>query len=642
MQILINVKYFLILSALLISNQFSTLSAQPHKSDLSLSDSIRIELLHEKIDTASFNRLLFVIRTKRRTLGDEYKSLLQEYIYKAKSEEYIAGEMLALDRLGLQERYDGNYKLAADYHNQSLNLAKEINDSLQMTYALSNLGQVYRMQDINTLALQYFLSALSIQESIGDYRGAYFTQNTLGATYFVLEEYKKALTYLNKSSNAAHKYNDKRTLSFNYGCIGEVYLALNKPDSALFFFQEGKKFKYEAKYDRGIPVSDHLIGQAYFALGDMPNAHKAFEQALAGHYKNNNERYQALCLAYLGKIYLSQKLFEKAYYNLSSAKQIALRLNSLENLMIIEDALFDLYRITNKPEQAYIALTNKHAYRDSINIAKNAKSIHALEIEYNTRQKEQQIVLLSSENKVKSQRIRFGIILLILMILILILLAILFIIRQRTAAIVEVGLKHRLSLAQMNPHFVSNAMSSIQKFLYANDSTSAAKYLEKFATLNRAVLEHSLVDCVTLEDEVAMLTHYLEFEQLRMNNSFQFVVEMNNEMDIEMIKIPPLFIQPFVENAVKHGVKDMDCNGIVTLRFDDQGDYLKIDVIDNGKGIGNNNDQTNHRSRSMEIVKKRLKLLKQKNKRLPNLMISSNQAPNVGFHVTLYLPILSC
>jgi tetratricopeptide (TPR) repeat protein len=607
-----------------------------------LADSISTELQREKIDTASFNRLLFEIRTKRRSLGENYKSLLQEYISRAKTQEYTAGEMIALDRLGLLERYDGNYKQAAEYHNQSLDLAKKINDSLQMTYALSNLGQVYRMQDINTLAIKYFLLALSIQEKICDYRGAYYTQNTLGATYFVLEEFDKALTYLHKSSNAAQTYNDKRTLSFNYGCIGEVYLALNQPDSALLFFQQGKKFKYEAKYDRGIPVSDHLIGQAYFALGDIANAQKAFEEALTGHYKNNNERYQALCLAYLGKIYVSQNLFEKAYDNLNRARQIALRLNSLENLMIIEDALFALYRLTGKPEQAYAALSNKHAYRDSINIAKNAKSIHALEVEHNTRQKEQKIELLSSENRIKSQRIRFGIILIVLMILILILLAVLFTIRQRNAAMVEVGLKHRLSLSQMNPHFVSNAMSSIQKFLYTNDANSAAKYLEKFALLNRAVLEHSLVDCVTLDDEVTMLSHYLEFEKLRMNNSFHFVFEITDDLDVEMIRIPPLFIQPFVENAVKHGVNNMGSEGSISLRFVDQDEFLKVDIVDNGKGIDNNDTQSNHRSRSMEIVKKRLKLLKHKNKQLPELMIISNPSPSIGLHVTLYLPILSC
>jgi len=157
------------------------------------------------------------------------------------------------------------------------------------------------------------------------------------------------------------------------------------------------------------------------------------------------------------------------------------------------------------------------------------------------------------------------------------------------------------------------------------------------------VLEHSLVDSITLEEEIVMLTSYLDFERLRHNNAFSFELFNADDLDTEMIYIPPLFIQPFVENAIKHGVKDMNGDGEVSIRFTDCEKYLKVEIVDNGKGVDKQkvSKDKNHKSRSTEIVSKRLKLLRSKYKDLPKFTITNNGI-NVdnGVTVTLYLPIL--
>jgi sensor histidine kinase YesM len=214
--------------------------------------------------------------------------------------------------------------------------------------------------------------------------------------------------------------------------------------------------------------------------------------------------------------------------------------------------------------------------------------------------------------------------------------------RRRNSKMVEVSLQHKLSRSQMNPHFVSNAMSSIQSFMYNNKPGEAAKYLGKFAHLNRAVLEHSLVDSISLEEEIAMLNNYLQFEQLRLNNAFTFNLVVDENLDAEMISIPPLFIQPFIENAVKHGVKDLDIEGKITVRFTDLNDMLKVEIEDNGLGIKAKSAKiANHISRSGEIVNKRLELLRKKHKNIPSIKVSTLDTDNKrGTRVTISIPIL--
>lgn len=142
-----------------------------------------------------------------------------------------------------------------------------------------------------------------------------------------------------------------------------------------------------------------------------------------------------------------------------------------------------------------------------------------------------------------------------------------------------------------------------------------------------------------------MLANYLDFEQLRFANAFSYEITTTEDLDVEMIFIPPLFIQPFVENAIKHGVKDLKGEGKITIRLTDCIKFLKVEVVDNGKGLAlkNSSNSDKYKSRSTEIVRKRLKLLRSKYKDLPKFTIDSH-GTNIdsGVCVILYLPILSC
>ncbi len=619
---------------------------EPQNKDLSaalqLRDSIFIALQNTALDSTSMDQLFLVICKNRRKLRQDYKPLLKEYVDHTMRTGYQKGLMQGIDRLGLQERFDENYDLAVQYHNQSLEIAQLLRDSVQMVYNYNNLGQVYRKQDINSMAITYFHQALAIQEAISDFKGASFTQNTLGATYFVQEEYEKAKYYLNQSVRLSSESDDKRTLSYNYGTLGEICLMQHQLDSAMYYFKAARQLKIELKYYKGIAVSDHLIGQALFAAGDLQQAEECFQMALKEHVKYDNDRYQALCNAYLGKIKLAGKQYALASDYLMKAKAKATEIHSIENLILINEALFELYQQTNQWHIAVQALQETQNWKDSIMLARNARELQSLEVEYQTHKKEQRIELLSAENKIKNQSIRLGVAVIIILVLSLVLGIYVFVSRRKQAVLQEEKLKQKLLKSQMNPHFIFNALGSIQSYMYRNDAQKAARYMGNFAALTRSILKNSGADHISLEEEIHTLDNYLQLERMRMNQAFDFKIETADELETEFVEIPPMMIQPFVENAIKHGIKEVPEGGLITIRFRDEQSRLRVEVEDNGVGINQTIHAPNsgHQSMATTIFNQRIKILKNSHKNLPEPIIEDvSTASTTGTRVLLYLPI---
>jgi len=161
--------------------------------------------------------------------------------------------------------------------------------------------------------------------------------------------------------------------------------------------------------------------------------------------------------------------------------------------------------------------------------------------------------------------------------------------------------------AQMNPHFIFNCLNSIQSFIMDNDKENAMDYLGRFAQLIRSNLNASIEDKITLFEEISILENYLNLEQLRLDNRFQFKIHHTADIDIADIQIPPMLIQPFVENAVIHGMKNVKENGLIEVYFELQGSDLKVTIKDNGiLGESKIATPSGHKSVGVKITKKRL------------------------------------
>ena len=171
--------------------------------------------------------------------------------------------------------------------------------------------------------------------------------------------------------------------------------------------------------------------------------------------------------------------------------------------------------------------------------------------------------------------------------------------------------------AQMNPHFIFNCLNSIQFFTAQNDSERASEYLTKFSRLIRLVLENSKSERVSLQNELETLRLYLDMEAMRFQQKVRYEIQVSNEIDTESLQIPPLLLQPFVENAIWHGLMHKEEGGTVTVSVHHpQPNRLRVEVTDNGIGRAKaaeykSKSATKNKSLGMKLTAERIELINQ-------------------------------
>lgn len=163
----------------------------------------------------------------------------------------------------------------------------------------------------------------------------------------------------------------------------------------------------------------------------------------------------------------------------------------------------------------------------------------------------------------------------------------------------------------MNPHFLFNALNAIQYFINSNQKEKSSGYLAKLSRLVRKFLNHASEPYITLQEELERLSIYVELELLRFNNGFKFIQDIQVELPTESINLPNMILQPFIENAIIHGISRYETEGFVKLSVQQQHKHLTITIEDNGPGIDLNavNINKKHASKAIGIIKERLQIL---------------------------------
>lgn len=210
-------------------------------------------------------------------------------------------------------------------------------------------------------------------------------------------------------------------------------------------------------------------------------------------------------------------------------------------------------------------------------------------------------------------------------------------------------LKHQALLAQMNPHFIYNSLSSIQQFILSHDIDSAQKQLTRFATLIRAILANSRKTVTTLKNEIELITNYLKLEEIRFDYQFSYTIKVHIE-DADNIEITPMMIQPIVENSIIHGISALvgERKGKIVIVLKQEGAYVNCLVTDNGIGIHTakrlkEKSILKEESLAIDNIKERLKLLNKNSKE--NLMqveeLYDMEKNVIGTSVSLLIPVLN-
>jgi len=166
----------------------------------------------------------------------------------------------------------------------------------------------------------------------------------------------------------------------------------------------------------------------------------------------------------------------------------------------------------------------------------------------------------------------------------------------------------------MNPHFIFNALNSVNNFIAKNDEKAANKFLSEFSRLMRKVLDYSQKDFISFEEEIELNELYLKLEHFRFRDKFEYQFEKNTDVNLYDLEVPPMLIQPFIENAVWHGLRYKEGKGHLKISIDEVGNELLVKIQDDGIGRRKSKElktknQKIYKSTGLENVSKRVALI---------------------------------
>lgn len=500
-------------------------------------------------------------------------------------------------------RFMGDYDNAIKYGLSALKTKESKNNQHDICYHYVSVANIFRETSNYDKWYEYLMKAYKMKNvkdcaTIGDIAKIY---NGLGGYYNEKKEYKKAMLYYDTLYTVCKKNNHVSGINTALINIAQVYQNLKNIPKALEYAEKSEKY---------------FTGNPYEII--FNNNFKATLYQEEGNYKT------ALELA-------NENIKKEELDNYSGEKQTTLNL------------LYNLNFKLHNYNAAFMWSDSLRNYENKIRDEDVRKSIEELETKYETEQKQQQIELLTTENKLKNQRIKVGIILLGILFIVIILILYILQIRRKQAELVQTDLQQKVLRSQMNPHFMFNVLGSIQNYIQGNDAKKASNYLSQFASLTRATLEYSASETILLSDEIEMLTDYIELEKMRKPGKFDYKILKDDDLETDLIKIPPMMVQPFVENAIKHGFSNIDYTGLLTLSISDNNEWIEFIVEDNGKGL-DSNKKSDHRSMAMEIFEKRRRIIEVKHKKefkFKLVNIKDIEPEKSGIKITLNIPILN-
>ncbi len=322
-----------------------------------------------------------------------------------------------------------------------------------------------------------------------------------------------------------------------------------------------------------------------------------------------------------------------------------------QQAIVIYDSLFRLFSRKNQIEMANKYLIFCSNAKDTLRkLERNRESIE-IQTRYETERKDSEILALSRQNQLNELRLsqtRWFLSGLIGLVVIVILFA-LVLIRQNKLRNSQQTLlfQQRLLRTQMNPHFIFNSLSSIQHLVVNEDPEKASIYLAKFSTLVRSVLYSSNKDSITIDDELKTIESYLALQKIRYSNKFEYNIDIDPQIDTESLTIPPMLAQPFIENAIEHGIKHKKGKGNIIIRFALHNGSIHLEVEDDGVGRTKAQElekdlNKDHQSMATKITRERIKVI---NKKLKNKIefeivdLKSEKSENFGTLVKIVIPL---
>ena len=538
---------------------------------------------------------------------------------------HTEGESLIYDALAMIYELKGDMRKALEFYNKALRLAEENHDSIAIANAAVSLGDLHGELKNYQLSRKLYLEAIEAAHATNQKRVEGFAYTSLATDYSELGKTDSAKTLTKMGLKILENSGNENAMGNGFNLLGNFALYENKLDTARFYFNKMNR----------IAIANHQPEDIIIAQSNLYRVERA-----SGNYA-------------------------KAKIHALNGYRVA-KTNDFPSLLSrTSKDLAQIYAHQNQSDSAYKYLLEYSILSDSVKNAelKNEALKQSIEYEYEKQQAiadaEHEAELAIASARESRQNIIIWAVALILALISIALVLNFFrlrTIRKQKEALDEAY--HQLELskndkilasnlkalqAQMNPHFIFNALNSIQTLVLHGDVDSSYDYINKFAMLIRETLNASEQEFIPIEKEIESLETYLNLEKLRFRDDFNYKINIPNHIPNKYI--PPMLIQPFIENALKHGLfhketdRELDIN--ITIS-----DTLTCVIEDNGIGRAaskkiNESRNADHKSYAISSIKKRLEMMQEKLKTTigVNYEDLEENGQAVGTRVTIRIPI---
>jgi len=552
--------------------------------------------------------------------------------------------------------YLGSYDSALFYFEKALDLYTRSENEKKMGDCLQNIGQIFELKGNYIQANENYQLGLQIFERLNLQDRAANMLNIIGALNNSLENLDIAEKYYKKAleiyTSIRKQDPDNRYIQLGFAVthnnLGKLYSQKKQFSKALFYFEKSKELFSNPPDSFYLAFVLHNLGAIHSEIGNYDKSEDYLNESSRYNKSINNVQLYVMTLTAKGDLMLKEKnpMMALKYYR--ESQQIAEEENltkiQLNNLKGMSDAFKMLYDY----KSSLLYFEKFAILKDSLLTESKYKQIMELQTMYETEKKEKLIV--QKDKQLRQQIFTFSTITLIVFFLLFILF---FLYRTR-----EIRKRYRLEndlnlstqktlISQMNPHFIFNALNSIQLFIIKNDKMSSNVFLSNFADLMRKVLENSQFQFISLYDELEALKTYMELEKARFAKKFDYEILTPGNIPLNDYNIPTMILQPFVENAIWHGFSTLEGEGKIRIEILQQSSSnLLISIEDNGIGrekakeIMSKNGKA-RKSYGTRLVEDRFKLYNQLNKsaiRFEYQDLFDEQGNSSGTKVMLFLP----
>ncbi len=555
------------------------------------------------------------------------------------------------------------------------------------------MGRAYERVSEQNQALEAFKKALSLAEKSGNLESIAFAYNYLGFHYYKIRDMIASIEAYNKALARAKEGDVKTAESEAYFGLAMVYSLLMDPENqlnalrhylALADFKKeqrrisdayrlmgeyyrtkknyGKAVEYcQNAYDMAKSINDSsLMGVAinhlawtYYEKGDLKKSLETYNKNIEFTHEQGRPQTLANIFGNIGNIYRDWERYPEALDYYQKSLTISEKSGDIFNQSWLYEDISRLYEHMGKYQDA-LANYKLHAiYYDSLQTITYARNLSAATRDYEVEKKARELELVTLKLE-KNNYLIYG---LIAGIVALLLISLLVIIQSRTKATQRLeAMKHRISeltqvnlRQQMNPHFIFNTLNSIQYYVFQNDKISSNNYMTKFASLMRKTLENSRHTAIPIKEELDSLELYLELEALRFKEKFDWTINVDEDIDVLLYKIPTMLIQPYAENSITHGLMNKEGKGNIMIDLKLLSDSILISIEDNGIGRQKamqikNEKNRNHQSLGTTITESRLKLVNElygKSMKIKYTDLKDEEGSPTGTRVEIHIPIIT-